>query len=48
MKSCLSNNSTPKNFISDKISKNNDIKYLKVELDIKNEDKLIDYLKMHI
>jgi tetraacyldisaccharide 4'-kinase len=39
---------TEKDYIKIKSSKNNDIKYLKVELDIKNEDKLIDYLKMHI
>ena len=39
---------TEKDYIKIKFSKNNDIKYLKVELDIKNEDKLIDYLKMHI
>ena len=38
---------TEKDYIKIKSSKNNDIKYLKVELDIKNEDKLIDYLKMH-
>ena len=28
--------------------KNDDIKHLKIELDIKNEDKLIEYLKTHI
>ena len=39
---------TEKDYIKIKSRKNNDIKYLKVELDIKNEDKLIDYLKMHI
>jgi len=39
---------TEKDYIKIKSSKNSDIKYLKVELDIKNEDKLIDYLKMHI
>ena len=39
---------TEKDYIKIKSSKNNDIKYLKVELDIKNESKLIDYLKMHI
>ena len=39
---------TEKDYIKIKSSKNNDIKYLKVELDIKNEDKLIDYLKIHI
>jgi tetraacyldisaccharide 4'-kinase len=39
---------TEKDYIKIKSIKNNDIKYLKVELDIKNEDKLIDYLKMYI
>ncbi len=39
---------TEKDYIKIKSDKNNDIKYLKIELDIKNEDKLIDYLKMHI
>ena len=39
---------TEKDYIKIKSSKNNDIKYLKVELDIKNEDKLINYLKLHI
>jgi tetraacyldisaccharide 4'-kinase len=39
---------TEKDYIKIKSSKNNDIKCLKVELDIKNEGKLIDYLKMHI
>tara|TARA_B110000027_G_scaffold25456_1_gene27960 strand:+ start:2848 stop:3789 length:942 start_codon:yes stop_codon:yes gene_type:complete len=39
---------TEKDYIKIKSSKNDDIKYLKVELDIKKEDKLIDYLKMHI
>ena len=39
---------TEKDYIKIKSKKNNDIKYLKIELDIKNEDKLIDYLKMHI
>tara|TARA_B110000305_G_scaffold192692_1_gene216001 strand:+ start:503 stop:1444 length:942 start_codon:yes stop_codon:yes gene_type:complete len=39
---------TEKDYIKIKSSKNHDIKYLKVELDIKDEDKLIDYLKIHI
>jgi tetraacyldisaccharide 4'-kinase len=39
---------TEKDYIKIKSFKNNDIKYLKIELDIKNEDKLIDYLKMYI
>jgi len=39
---------TEKDYIKIKSSKNNDIKYLMVELDIKNEDKLIDYLKLFI
>ena len=39
---------TEKDYIKIKSIKNNDIKYLKIELDIKNESKLIDYLKMHI
>ena len=39
---------TEKDYIKIKLFKNCDIKYLKIELDIKNEDKLIDYLKMHI
>ena len=39
---------TEKDYIKIKSSKNNDIKYLKVELDIKNEDKLINYLKLYI
>jgi len=39
---------TEKDYIKIKSNKNNDIKYLKVELDIKNEDKLINYLKLHI
>ena len=37
-----------KDYIKIKIFKNDDIKHLKIELDIKNEDKLIDYLKTHI
>jgi tetraacyldisaccharide 4'-kinase len=39
---------TEKDYIKIKSNNNNDIRYLKVELDVKNEDKLIDYLKMHI
>jgi len=39
---------TEKDYIKIKSDKNNDIKYLKIELDIKNEDKLIDYLKIRI
>ena len=39
---------TEKDYIKIKLFKNDDIKHLKIELDIKNEDKLIDYLKKHI
>ena len=39
---------TEKDYMKIKSFKNDDIKYLKIELDIKNEDKLIDYLKTHI
>ena len=39
---------TEKDYTKIKSYKNGDIKYLEIELDIKNEDKLIDYLKMHI
>jgi len=39
---------TEKDHIKIKSFKNDDIKYLKIELDIKNEDKLIEYLKTHI
>ena len=39
---------TEQDYIKIKSYKNGDIKYLEIELDIKNEDKLIDYLKMHI
>jgi len=39
---------TEKDYIKIKIFKIDDIKHLKIELDIKNEDKLIDYLKTHI
>ena len=38
---------TEKDYIKIKLFKNDDIKHLKIELDIKNEDKLIDYLKKH-
>ena len=39
---------TEKDYMKIKSFKNDDIKYLKIELDIKNEDKLIEYLKTHI
>ena len=39
---------TEKDYIKIQSNENSDIKYLKIELDIKNEDKLIDYLKLHI
>jgi tetraacyldisaccharide 4'-kinase len=39
---------TEKDYIKIHSNENDDIKCLKVELDIKNEDKLIDYLKLHI
>tara|TARA_B100000795_G_scaffold21549_1_gene14339 strand:- start:1980 stop:2519 length:540 start_codon:yes stop_codon:yes gene_type:complete len=39
---------TEKDYIKIKSDKNDDIKFLKIKLDIKNEDKLIDYLKLHI
>jgi len=39
---------TEKDYIKIKSVNNDDIKFLKIELDIKNEDKLIDYLKLHI
>jgi tetraacyldisaccharide 4'-kinase len=39
---------TEKDYTKIKSYKNDDIKYLKIELYIKNEYKLIDYLKMHI
>jgi tetraacyldisaccharide 4'-kinase len=39
---------TEKDYIKIKSNNNNDIRYLKVELDVKNEDKLIDYLKIYI
>ena len=39
---------TEKDYIKIKSNKNDDIKFLKIELDIKNEDKLVDYLKAHI
>ena len=39
---------TEKDYIKIKSIDNNDIRYLKVELDIKNEDRLINYLKKYI
>tara|TARA_B110000967_G_scaffold184922_1_gene204761 strand:+ start:903 stop:1844 length:942 start_codon:yes stop_codon:yes gene_type:complete len=39
---------TEKDYVKIKSDKNIDIKYLKIELDIKNEKKLIDYLRLHI
>ena len=39
---------TEKDYIKIKSIDNNDIKYLKVELDIKNEDRLINHLKKYI
>ena len=39
---------TEKDYMKIKSFKNDDIKYLKIELDIKNEDKLIECLKTHI
>ena len=39
---------TEKDYIKIKSDKNDDIKFLKIKLDIKNEDRLIDYLKLHI
>ena len=39
---------TEKDYIKIKSNMNDDIKFLRIELDIKNEDKLIDYLKIHI
>ena len=39
---------TEKDYMKIKSFKNDDIKHLKIELDIKNEDKLIDYLKTYI
>ena len=39
---------TEKDYIKIKSNNNNDIGCLKVELDIKNENKLIDYLKIYI
>ena len=39
---------TEKDYIKIRSFKNDDIKHLKIELDIKNEDKLIDYLKTYI
>ena len=39
---------TEKDYMKIKSFKNDDINHLKIELDIKNEDKLIEYLKTHI
>jgi len=39
---------TEKDYIKIKSNKNNDIKYLMVELDIRNEDKLMKYLRLYI
>ena len=39
---------TEKDYMKIKSCKNDDIKHLKIELDIKNENKLIEYLKTHI
>ena len=39
---------TEKDYIKIKSIDNNDIRYLKVELDIKNEDRLINHLKKYI
>ena len=39
---------TEKDYMKIKSYKNDDIKHLKIELDIKNEDKLINYLKTHV
>ena len=39
---------TEKDYIKIKSIDNNDIRYLKVELDIKNEDRLINHLKRYI
>ena len=39
---------TEKDYTKIKLDKNNDIKFVKIELDIKNEDKLVEYLKTHI
>ena len=39
---------TEKDYMKINSNKDNDIKFLKIELVIKNEQKLIDYLKLHI
>ena len=39
---------TEKDYMKIKSYKNDDIKHLKIELDITNEDKLINYLKTHV
>ena len=39
---------TEKDYIKIKSAKNNDIRFLKIDLDIRNQDRLIDYLKLHI
>ena len=39
---------TEKDYVKIDLSKNNDIKVLKVEVEIINEEKLIKYLKLHI
>tara|TARA_B100000767_G_C19725687_1_gene519374 strand:+ start:339 stop:1280 length:942 start_codon:yes stop_codon:yes gene_type:complete len=39
---------TEKDYVKINSNKNNDIKFLQIELDIKNEEKLINYLKSHI
>jgi tetraacyldisaccharide 4'-kinase len=39
---------TEKDHVKINSAENNDIKFLKIELDIKDEKKLINYLKMHI
>ena len=39
---------TEKDYVKIDSYENNDIKFLKIELDIKDEKKLINYLKMHI
>ena len=39
---------TEKDYTKVNFNKNNNIKFLKIELDIKNEQKLIDYLRLYI
>jgi tetraacyldisaccharide 4'-kinase len=39
---------TEKDFVKINSSKNDDIKFLEIELKVKNEEQLIDYLKTHI